>query len=206
MELLKVLKRKKREIELRISGSKLRNQVLNDPHSALDLREKDILNAIPEGTRNALDVGFGSGCLLVHLSKLYDVCGIEFVSRQVKSLRKFLKKNSLNGTLYEGSIYNLPFNDDSFDVVVCCEVIEHLADVESSIKELYRVTKRRLIITTPEGYSFNDPGHIQHFNENDLLELFRNYHFEIQKIITKEEDIATGQRCFLIILDKEIAL
>lgn len=202
MELLKALKRKKREIELRINGSKLRNQVLNDPHAALDLREKYILKAIPEGTRSALDVGFGSGCLLIHLSRLYDVSGIEFVPRQVKILRKFIKRNSLKGTLYEGSIYSLPFNDDSFDVVICCEVIEHLKDVESSIKELYRVTKKRLIITTPEGYSFNDPGHVQHFNENDLLELLENYHFEMQRIITKEEDVATGQRCFLIILDK----
>lgn len=49
----------------------------------------------------------------------------------------------------------LPFADDSFDLVWCSEVIEHLEDPAASLAELQRVTKPggELILTTPNSYA-----------------------------------------------------
>jgi len=74
-------------------------------------------------------------------------------------------------TLIQGDAQNLPFADDSFDVVVSCETIEHLPDVKSAVREMHRVTRPggKLLLTTPnyanfmglyEIYSlFRHPGH-----------------------------------------------
>ena len=43
----------------------------------------------------------------------------------------------------------LPFRDDTFDIVVCSEVIEHLLVPERAIRELKRVARRAAVITTP---------------------------------------------------------
>jgi len=46
-------------------------------------------------------------------------------------------------------VQNLSFKDNTFDVVLCQEVLEHVQDPVKAIKELKRVCKRRLIITVP---------------------------------------------------------
>jgi SAM-dependent methyltransferase len=46
---------------------------------------------------------------------------------------------------------NLPFGDQSFDYVLCSEVIEHLPEdiFENTLKELSRVTRKLLVLTVP---------------------------------------------------------
>ena len=54
-------------------------------------------------------------------------------------------------TLVQGDAMALPFEDDSFDHVVCSEVLEHLADDLKAVRELYRVLKPggTLVVTVP---------------------------------------------------------
>ena len=49
------------------------------------------------------------------------------------------------------SVLNLPFKKNSFDVVLCAEVLEHLPfkDFPKALKEIYKVTKNAAIITLP---------------------------------------------------------
>jgi|SRR3989344_6678395 len=49
-------------------------------------------------------------------------------------------------------VQKLTFKDNSFDMVTCFEVLEHIPDPVKAMKELYRVTKNRLLISVP-----NDP-------------------------------------------------
>jgi ubiquinone/menaquinone biosynthesis C-methylase UbiE len=51
--------------------------------------------------------------------------------------------------MVKGSILSLPFDDNSFDVVLCTHALEHIKDHRRALSELLRVTKRRLIITVP---------------------------------------------------------
>lgn len=55
------------------------------------------------------------------------------------------------GTDIVGDICNIPRDDESFDVVLCTEVLEHLPDPKSAISELCRLIKPggRLILTAP---------------------------------------------------------
>lgn len=52
---------------------------------------------------------------------------------------------------YQADIKNLPFKNDSYDAILACEILEHLPieDFEIALEQLYRVTKRYVIISLP---------------------------------------------------------
>jgi 2-polyprenyl-3-methyl-5-hydroxy-6-metoxy-1,4-benzoquinol methylase len=57
-----------------------------------------------------------------------------------------------------------PFKDNIFDLVVCKQIIEHLSDTESFLKELHRLGKNgaRIIIQTPHFSSYMAYGDYTH--------------------------------------------
>jgi ubiquinone/menaquinone biosynthesis C-methylase UbiE len=50
-----------------------------------------------------------------------------------------------------GNVTQLPFAGDSFDVAVCCQVLEHIPfnEFSTALRELHRVAKKRVIISLP---------------------------------------------------------
>jgi ubiquinone/menaquinone biosynthesis C-methylase UbiE len=65
--------------------------------------------------------------------------------------------------------YPLPFKNDTFDKVISKQVFEHLDDVEKLMKEIYRVTKHKAVVTVfvPHFscfYSYADPSHKRMFS------------------------------------------
>jgi SAM-dependent methyltransferase len=67
-----------------------------------------------------------------------------------------LRANGINFNLFDLAHGPLPFDDEFFDVVLNCEVIEHLFSLPYAMfYEMYRVLKRngKLILSTPNLYS-----------------------------------------------------
>jgi SAM-dependent methyltransferase len=58
--------------------------------------------------------------------------------------------------LIQADAQNLPFADDSFDLLVSCETVEHLPDIRRGFCEMYRVTRPggKLLLTTPNYANF----------------------------------------------------
>ncbi len=54
------------------------------------------------------------------------------------------------------SVLDIPLEDDSFDVVVCCEVLEHLpyTDFPKALAQIRRVTRRYVVISLPDSRKF----------------------------------------------------
>lgn len=69
-----------------------------------------------------------------------------------------------------------PFQDKYFDAVVAGEIIEHLEDPESLIKEMKRLSKKLIVISTPI-LEFDDPEHLWEFDEEWFKE--RNFNTEV---------------------------
>ena len=71
----------------------------------------------------------------------------------------------------------LEFDDDSFDVIISFQVIEHLSNDKAYINQLYRVLKEngKIIIVTPNKtyrlYSFQKPWNMYHIKEYNMKEL-----------------------------------
>lgn len=157
-----------------------------------------------------LDLGCGEGR---HTHGLHMLDGIEAigVDTDVASLEKAreglatLPQRSEGGAqttqFLVGNATGLEFADNSFDALICSEVLEHLSDYDTALAEIRRVLKPggRLCITVPhawpericwrlapppDGYPFQPGGHIRIFDEVDLrysverhgFRLFRRHH------------------------------
>lgn len=99
----------------------------------------------PAGAR-ILDAGCGSGRNMVELARYGKTTGIELSPASARIARE----RDL-GEIVEGSISQMPFADDSFDLTVCLDVIEHLEDDVGALEELRRVTAPggSLLVTVP---------------------------------------------------------
>lgn len=143
-----------------------------DTHqTALDfgLRQKKYLELAGRGTTIA-EIGCGLSPMLAHADNFRYKIGIDFSVETVKQANK----------LYPDVMYfvddatKMMFNDGLFDVTVCGEVIEHVDNPEALVKELMRVTKKKVIISTPN-LEFDDPEHLWELGEGDLYDLLIDY-------------------------------
>ena len=102
------------------------------------------------------------------------------------------KKQVPEANFKTGTATNIPFENDSFDVVVMFDVIEHIKinTEEFAIKEISRVLrpKGRLILSTPYFdwlSNIMDPawyfGH-RHYKENEIITILTNNGFEVKKV------------------------
>jgi len=88
-----------------------------------------------------LDVGCGNGYFTFYWAKLCDVTGVDF--------SKEMLNNNSHPKLILGNAENLPFDDDTFDIVFCSNLLHHLENIEKVLKEMRRVSKRYVIVSEP---------------------------------------------------------
>lgn len=95
-----------------------------------------------------LDVGCGEGFTLERLRKAKigkHLEGVDYLDLAIK----LGKKEHPQLILKKGSIYDLKYKANSFDVVICSEVLEHVDDPEKGLEELVRVSKKYVVLSVP---------------------------------------------------------
>lgn len=127
---------------------------------------------------NILDIGFGTGLTLLKLSKnKSNLFGIEFVKEACYNLN-FKKRNYGNqSNLFLASIIKIPFKDNTFDVIICSHVLEHVEEDHLAIKEIWRILRKNgaLILLTPNKHHGNGSGlHYRTYSYDDLKRILRN--------------------------------
>jgi len=96
----------------------------------------EVLSFAPE---KVLEVGIGNGFVSNYIK-----------NRGIKVITLDIDKR-LNPDVV-GTVLELPFSNASFDVVTCCEVLEHLPykDFRKALSEMFRVSKSRTIVSLPD--------------------------------------------------------
>ena len=124
-----------------------------------------------------LDAGCGEGETLERLGGLIDgaVTGIDLNPESVE----FAAARIPSGTFRVADLTDLPFEDDSFDLVFCLEVLEHIPDPAPALAELARVCRGDIVLSVPSEPWFrlgslargkyledwgNHPEHVNHWN------------------------------------------
>lgn len=91
---------------------------------------------------NVLEVGCGGGILTEEIAKMgFNTTGIDPSEQSLNIAIKHAKENNLKIKYEKGVGEDLQFQNNSFDVVFCCDVLEHVRDLPKVISEISRVLK-----------------------------------------------------------------
>ena len=90
--------------------------------------------------KHALDVGVGPGFLAADLAAAVGssgrVCGIDISDDMLAiAARRAIRPGSARVELSRGSATEIPFDDESFDLVMCTQVLEYVSDVPAALAE-----------------------------------------------------------------------
>lgn len=144
-----------------------------------------IRRLIPNDVSSILDAGCGNGLITNAFVDNYQITGIDTSSEALKYLRC---------PAQQASVTAIPFSNDSFDLVMCNEVLEHLntASLIMAISELKRVSSKYILISVPHkeqlenllsrcaicGFTEHPYGHRQSFGM-DILNSYLKPEYEI---------------------------
>ena len=148
------------------------------------------------GAGRILDAGCGEGFVISDLPRENDgltIIGVDYSLEAIKMARQMVP-----GALFNvGDLREMPYGDDSFDLVMCLEVLEHLPDPHKGLRELRRVTSTHCLVSVPHEPFFRtinflrgkhvpargrDPEHLQHWTARQFRRLVGQY-FEIERLV-----------------------
>lgn len=120
----------------------------------------------PKKTDKLLDVGAGTG-----ISSDWD-CDVTSYDPNLSLLNQGNKKK------VQGYAENMPFKDESFEIVVSLTAIHNFKDIDKGIEEIYRVVKKNVIISILKKSS----------KKNEIIQKLIS-RFNLMEEIIQEKDI-----------------
>jgi 2-polyprenyl-3-methyl-5-hydroxy-6-metoxy-1,4-benzoquinol methylase len=134
--------------------STLRNLLAAEVDPAFALRAGLILDALEEERpARVLDVGCGRGFylhLLAQLPYIREIQGIDANATYLELARRAADDPRVH--VRQAVIEALPFPEGYFDFVICSEVLEHLQDDATGLREIHRILRPggTLMVTVPD--------------------------------------------------------
>jgi ubiquinone/menaquinone biosynthesis C-methylase UbiE len=145
---------------------------------------------VPENVKSIIDIGCGNGVITSELGKSYTVLGVD----RSEAALALLSTNKLLA-----SCDNIPVEDNSFDLVLSTELLEHLEEevFQKTLDEFTRISRRYILITVPNnenlhkyllkcpgcGYVFNRSYHMRTFSKKMLVNLLPGYKALVHKTL-----------------------
>jgi 2-polyprenyl-3-methyl-5-hydroxy-6-metoxy-1,4-benzoquinol methylase len=162
------------------SGNPIHRKLMAGFHAALD----ELLEH--SGAKTVHEVGCGEGHLSAHLyQRGLAVRGSDFSEQVIDAARKNASACKLDIEFKVASVYDLAPPDDAAELVVCCEVLEHLDDPQRGLEVLSKLAQPWLIVSVPReplwrflnmarGKYINDlgntPGHLNHWSRRSFVQ------------------------------------
>lgn len=140
---------------------------------------------IVSGASEVHEVGCGEGELTRRFSALgLQARGSDLSDTVIKEAKNRSSNTGDTSEFKAASIYDLTSPDDSAELVVCCEVLEHLEEPELALSVLTKIAKSKLIVSVPRepiwrGMNMargaylrdfgNTPGHLNHWSKKGFV-------------------------------------
>lgn len=147
--------------------------------------------------REAHEVGCGEGHLAASLAALVDRVRASDFSQQIIERAK-AQPGAERIDFAVKSVYDLDPDVDHADLIVCCEVLEHLEDPDRALAVLSQLARPHLIVSVPReplwrGLNLarlkyvrrlgNTPGHVNHWSRRGFIR-FLERHVDVEHVST----------------------
>jgi SAM-dependent methyltransferase len=130
-----------------------------------------------------LEVGCGAGYGTAMLADRKDlqITGLDVDASVVESANNLYQSDNCHYMAFDGS--RLPFQDEEFDAVISFQVIEHVVDDESFLKEMSRVLKpggHAIVVTPNRSYRLRkdqkpwNPFHVREYDAEAFSKLIKS--------------------------------
>jgi len=161
-----------------------------------DVSKSKTSNRIPN---KILEIGVGEGqiteiCLSVFPNAKYIAADIANGILNIAKNNLSKHQNQISFEIQD--IRNMPYDNDIFDLIICCEVLEHVSVPQNGLTEIYRVLKPNglAVLSVPNepiwrvlnmarGYYWNNlgntPGHINHWSTKQFKKFVVEHQFKV---------------------------
>lgn len=155
-------------------GGRFMLKSMNRGHEKLASWGRSYINI--DKNHTVLDLGCGGGRNIEYfLTKADKVYGLDHSKTSVKMASEINKKaiDTRRCKILVGDVKNLPFEDETIDIVTAFETIYFWNDIEECFKEIYRVLK--------EGGQFLICNEVSSKERRDVKKLLKIINFEVYK-------------------------
>jgi SAM-dependent methyltransferase len=174
----------------------------------------DISFLLPDNANNILDIGCGQGSTLLWLKNIFNcrlTCGVE-LTKNASAIARLRADYIVQGNI---ETIELPFKKNSFDLILCLDIFEHLIDPWNLVKRIAFVLKPGgcLIASIPnikhhsvllplllEGqwnYTYNgilDKTHLRFFTRKTAISLLNSNGLYVEKIYSSGREKKSKSR------------
>lgn len=146
------------------------------------------------------EVGCGEGYWVMRwLGQAIDARGTDFSTQVIAMAQENARGRDMDpGRFAVRSIYEVTPDRDRADLIVCCEVMEHLEEPQKAMQALQRIVTADLILSVPREPLWrmlnlargkyvsalgNTPGHLQHWSQRGIVSLASQF-FDVAEILS----------------------
>lgn len=106
-----------------------------------DLAER-LVSEMPSKSR-ILEVAPGPGYLAIELAKRgqYEITGLDISHTFVQIARENARRQSVSVDFQHGDVADMPFANDTFDLVLCRAAFKNFSDSEGALNEMFRILR-----------------------------------------------------------------
>lgn len=140
---------------------------------------------------NVLDVGCGTGEILSAIRKLYPTVSLQGIDISQEMLKQAESKEIDNVKLYLGDAEYLPFENASFNVLICTDSFHHYPKPQRVIYEFYRVLQNNGYLLLADFWKpfpirqlmnifipFSNKGDVKIYSQSEILRFLKHSGFQ----------------------------
>ena len=164
---------------------------------------KEIAEFNEHANESVLEVGLGLGTDILQFAKNGSrVYGIDLTQNSVDTVKKRFQLYNLDGEFKVASFKEIPYEDNTFDIVYCFGVLHHSPFMADGIEEIRRVLKPRgkaIIMLYHKGFKY----YVRKLFFEGIIKL-KYFKYNTQEIINKVTEDFGNSPCTLVVNRKEV--
>jgi SAM-dependent methyltransferase len=165
--------------------------LIDAPHRSLINNFKKNIHLLKGN--NVLDIGCGT-----KFYKNFIPDNIHYVGLEIENSKKYLNNGS-EVVIYDGK--TIPFENNYFNNIICFEVLEHVFDYDSFIREVSRVSKQDsvLMLSVPFAAKFHlIPDDYFRYTPSSIKLILEKHNYKIENFIRRGDDIIVTLHFILV--------